>query len=94
MLTVTKAAKDYLKEKLETNTKNPKACTRLIPVPPENKQLSLVLDEGGENKGDQVIEHDGVTVMAVAPELEPMLNGITLDVKDTDKGQQLVITKE
>jgi Fe-S cluster assembly iron-binding protein IscA len=94
MLTVTEAAKDYLKEKLETNTKNPKACTRLIPVPPENKQLSLVLDEGGENKGDQVIEHDGVTVMAVAPELEPMLNGITLDVKDTDKGQQLVITKE
>lgn len=93
MLTVTKAAKDYLKEKLEANTKNPKACARLIPVPPENKLLNLVLDEGGESKGDQVIEHDGVTVMAVAPELEPMFDGVTLDVKDTDRGQMLVVTK-
>ena len=94
MLTVTEAAKDYLKVKLETNTKNPKACPRLIFEPPENELLNLVLDEGGENKGDQVIERDGVTVLAVAPELEPMLNGITLDVRDTDKGQQLVIMRE
>ena len=94
MLTITEAAKDYLKVKLEANTKNPKACTRLTLVPPENEQLNLVLDEGGENKGDQVIERDGVTVLAVAPELEPMLNGITLDVRDTDKGQQLVIMRE
>ena len=94
MLTVTEAAKEYLKETLEASTKDPKACTRLIPVPPENKLLNLVLDAGGENKGDQVIEHDGVTVMAVAPELEPMFDGVTLDVKDTDQGQQLVVTKE
>jgi len=92
MLTVTEAAKDYLKEKLETTKENPKACTRLILVPPQT--LNLVLDEGGENKGDQVIERDGVKVLAVAPELEPMLAGITLDVRDTDKGQQLVIMRE
>lgn len=93
MLTVTDTAKDYLKEKLGAYTQNPKACTRLVLVPPENKQLNLVLDEGGENQGDQVIEHGGVKVLTIAPELEPMLDGVTLDVKDTEKGQQLVITK-
>lgn len=93
MLTVTEAAKEYLKETLEAQTKDSKACTRLILMPPHFEKINLMLDVGGTNNGDQVIEYDGVIVMAVAPELKPVLDGVTLDVKDTDQGRQLVITK-
>ena len=55
-------------------------------------QLGLVL--GKEGYGDQVVEHEGAKVLLVAPELAPVVDGVTLEVQDTPDGPKLVVSKE
>ena len=91
MLKVTESAKQLLKEILETHSDDPnKVILRFTLKPPG--QLGLVLDT--EQKGDQVIEHEGKKVLLVAPQLMPAIKGITLDVEVTADGPKLVVHKE
>jgi Fe-S cluster assembly iron-binding protein IscA len=90
MVTVTEGAKQVLKEKLLAHTSEPDVGIRLESEP--SGQLGLVLDR--ESEGDQVVEHDEMKVLLVAPELATKLEGITLDTEDTSEGRRLVIRKE
>lgn len=47
---------------------------------------------GGARRGDYAIEHDGVTILLVAPELAARLAGARLDCKETTSGRRLVIS--
>jgi Fe-S cluster assembly iron-binding protein IscA len=90
MLTVTESAKQLLKETLQAHTDDTEMGLRLVSGPPG--QLGLVL--GREGYGDQIVEHEGAKVLLVAPELAPVVDGITLDVQDTADGPKLVVTRE
>ena len=87
MLTATESAKSLLKEILTTHSDDPEMGVRLASDP--QGQLGLVL--GKEEPGDQVVEHQGVKALLVASELAPSLEGVTLDVQDTDDGPKLVV---
>lgn len=89
MLTVTQSAKELLKDKLVAHTDDPETGLRLTV---EAGQLGLVLDR--EQEGDQVVEHEAAKVLLVAPELAPVVDGITLDVQDTAEGPKLVVSRE
>jgi Fe-S cluster assembly iron-binding protein IscA len=90
MLTVTEDAKQYLKDTLQAHTDDTEMGLRLVSGPPG--RLGLTLDR--EGYGDQIVEHEGAKVLLVAPELAPMVDGITLDVQDTANGPKLIVTKE
>ena len=90
MLTVTEGAKQLLKGILTTHSDDPEVGIRLSLKPPG--QLGIVLDR--EAEGDQVVEYEGAKALLVAPELAPVVEGITLDVQDTPDGPKLVMSKE
>ena len=90
MLTVTESAKQLLKETLTAHSDDPEVGIRLSFKPPG--QFGIALDR--EAEGDQVVEHEGAKALLVAPELAPVVEGITLDVKDTPEGPKLVMSKE
>ena len=90
MLTVTESAKQFLKETLAAHSDDLEKCQRLVLEP--SGQLGLVL--GIEGKDDQVVEHEGAKVLLISPEVAPAVEQLTLDVKDTADGPQLVVLKE
>ena len=90
MLTVTEGAKQILKEKLLANTDDREVSLRLLMKPPG--QLGLVLDR--ESPTDNIIEHEGLKLLLVEPEVVGLLEGATLDVQDTPDGPKLVVLKE
>jgi len=85
MLTVTDSAKQHLKELLLARSNDPEFGVRLARKAPG--QTELVLDR--EAPGDQVIEHEGLKVLLVEPELARLLEKATLDVRDTPDGPKL-----
>ena len=87
MVTVTDNAKQLLRETLLARSDDPEAGLRLSIKP--TGQLGIVLDR--EEESDQVVEHEGSKVLLVASELAPLVDGVTLDVKDTPEGQKLVV---
>ena len=87
MLTVTEAAKDKLMETLLANTDDREAGLRLTMKPPG--QLGLVLDRGLPT--DEVVEHEGLKLLLVEPELVELLEEATLDVQDAPDGSTLTI---
>jgi hypothetical protein len=52
--------------------------------------LGLVI--GTARRGDHTIEHDGTTVLLIAPALAARLQGARLDCQATPNGRQLVLT--
>lgn len=90
MLTVTQRAKQELKKTLQDHTDDPEIGLRLVSE--RRGQWGFVLDR--EAQGDQVVEHKGSKVLLVGHELAPQLNGITLDLRDTVDGRQLVLLKQ
>lgn len=89
MLTVTEAAKDKLMETLLASTDDQEIGLRLSMKPPG--QLGLVLDR--ESPADNVIEHEGLKLLLVEPELVELLQEATLDVQDTPGGPKLTISQ-
>jgi len=87
MLTVTESAKEKLMETLLANTDDREAGLRLTMKPPG--QLGLVLDR--ESPGDSVVEHEGLKLLLVEPELVELLEGAILEVQDTPDGPRLTI---
>lgn len=90
MITVTDSAKQLLKETLLTYTDDPSIILRLSLKAPG--QFGFVLDS--EAEGDQLVEYEGSKVLLVAPNLAPVVDEVTLDVKDTPNGPKLFISKE
>jgi Fe-S cluster assembly iron-binding protein IscA len=89
MLTVTEGAKQLLKETLREHSDDPETGIRLSVN--EGGQFGIALDT--ESEGDQVVEHDGDKVLLVAPELSTVLEGKTLDVRDTEEGKELFLSE-
>jgi len=89
MVTVTESAKQTLKEILTTHSDDPEVGIRLTFNPPG--EFGVVLDK--EAEGDQVVEHEGAKALLVAPELASVVEGVTLDVRDTPEGPKLVMSK-
>lgn len=90
MLTVSESAKRRLKDILVAHSDDPRLGVRLVLEMPG--QLGLAL--GVEELGDQVVEHEGSKVLLVASGLEPVVEGVTLDVENTSDGTKLVAQKE
>ena len=89
MVTVTEAAKQELGRILASaNVDDPTLGLRLAAG--ERGQFGLVLDS--EKEGDQVVEHEGSKVLLVGQELIELLEGLTIDCQETDKGAHLVIS--
>ncbi len=89
MLTVTNGAKQLLLEALLANTDDPEVGLRLALGP--GGQLALVLDK--EAEGDQVVEHEGSKVLLVGAELAFVVDGVTIDVRDTEDGPRLIVLR-
>ena len=90
MITITERAKEVLKATLIATEADPDEGLRLLPTP--DGRFVLTLDT--ELPGDQVVEHEGAKVLLVAPELAPVVDGVTLEVQDTPDGPKLVVSKE
>ena len=83
MLSVTKKAKNKLREVLLDQTTNPKIAFRITPFFSEPTKFWLILDH--EKEGDLIIENEGgrnilLANSSLAPELEGMVldhNGVT-----------------
>jgi Fe-S cluster assembly iron-binding protein IscA len=89
MLTVTDSAKEHLNNTLKAHRDDPNVCLRLVAKPAG--QLGFVLDT--ETKGDQVVEHEGISVLLIGQELTSLVEGLTLDARDTANGPELFISK-
>jgi Fe-S cluster assembly iron-binding protein IscA len=85
VIEITDAAKKELKRILNENTQDPAMVLRLTATP--EGSLGLMLDNAAE--GDNMIEHDGVKVLVVDGELGGMMNGVSMDVEETDEGPML-----
>ena len=90
MLTATESAKQLLKEALIAHSDDPRVVLRLSFDSPG--KFKIIPDR--EVEGDQVIEHEDGKILVVASELAPMVERVTLDVRDTTEGSKLVIRKE
>lgn len=88
MLTVTERAKEQLRDILTSKVENQQAALRLTPAADGN--LGLRVDV--EMIDDEVIEHDGKKVLLIGKELYSRLDGITLDVEDTENGPEFRIS--
>jgi Fe-S cluster assembly iron-binding protein IscA len=84
MLTVTENARTVLKEILENAEAQPEQSLRLIE---EEGNYGLALDT--KQEGDQVVEHEGTTVLLVGAEIKTELEDIVLDLQDTPGGPRL-----
>lgn len=86
LISVTEAAKKYLKNILENNVDNHFAYLRL--TNPSEGQLGLGIDI--EQPEDHAIEYEGDKLLLVDKSLADTLKGVTLDVDETADGQELV----
>ncbi len=89
MLAVTERAKEELKKLRSDKVDHPQAVLRLV-----SNEQGLGLGVDVEMPGDRVVEHGGDKVLVVEDKLAGMLEGITLDVEDTEQGPQLTVFRE
>jgi Fe-S cluster assembly iron-binding protein IscA len=89
MVTVTERAKTYLKESVlsKIHAKAPGFTARLAQTAPG--EISLFPDKGME--GDEVVEHQGTTVLLIDGGLSDRLTGATIDCVDSPEGSHLRI---
>ena len=88
MITVTEKAKQELKRMMSANNLEPEQYLRLVAV--DKDSLGVGVDI--EMLGDHKVEHEGSTVLLVDVNLATILEGVTLDVQDTEEGPNLFIT--
>lgn len=85
MIEITDAAKAELKRILSENSQDPSQLLRLTAGP--EGSLGLIIDKAAA--GDNIFEHEGISVLAIEQELAGMMNGVSMDVEDTDEGPML-----
>lgn len=89
MVEVTERAREELKKALDSQVVDSGNGLRLALVGPD--EFGLGVDE--EKEGDQVVEHEGSKVLLVEGPLSDALDGITIDVHDSEAGPRLVMAK-
>jgi hypothetical protein len=83
MVAVSKRAKELLLErKLEANISDPEVGLRVAPHP--SGQWLLLADHS--RYGDQVVAHEGVTVLLVSPYVQSALAGTKVECLETAEG--------
>jgi Fe-S cluster assembly iron-binding protein IscA len=83
MVVVSERAKDLLLErKSEANISDPEMGLRVSADP--GGQWILVADHA--RSGDQVVEHEGVTVLLLDPDIQSALAGTMVDCVQTTEG--------
>ena len=87
MINVTDRARQELKRILSDAVGMSQARLRLI----DRGQGKLGFGIDIEEPNDELLEHDGSTVLIVEQGLAIRLKRVTLDVDDTDKGPELII---
>ena len=87
MVDVTERARKELKRILTSTVDNSYALLRLVAS--EQGNLSLGIDI--ELPGDEVLKHQGSGLLLVEHELATRLEGIAIDVDETEEGTQIVI---
>ena len=90
MIDVTERAIQELKKILSAKADLPQARLRLTSS--EQGKLGLGIDI--DMPGDRVVEYKGLKVLCVEEALADSLNGVVLDVEETNDGPQLVICGE
>ncbi|MFC2014556.1 hypothetical protein ACFLUP_01020 [Chloroflexota bacterium] len=90
MINITGKARQELERILYSNVDMPQARLRLIARGGE--ELGLGIDI--EMPGDELVEHDGSTLLVVERELAERLKGITIDVDNTSEGYNLVLCQQ
>ncbi|MBM2827199.1 MAG: hypothetical protein HW403_1263 [Dehalococcoidia bacterium] len=86
MITVTDSAKEELKRILETRRLEPGQSLRLTtpPVWTGDGDFGIVIDF--QRDGDYTVEHEGVNVLYVDPNLMELLDTGVVDFKETSQG--------
>ncbi|CAA9508264.1 MAG: hypothetical protein AVDCRST_MAG05-2869 [uncultured Rubrobacteraceae bacterium] len=89
MITVTEEAKE-----LFTTVEHPEGTIlRLDPVTDESTGETQIGLSAGEPQGDdQVVEHDGVSLLHIAGPVSEALDGSTLNLVETPEGPALGLT--
>jgi Fe-S cluster assembly iron-binding protein IscA len=87
MIRVTDRARDSLKDLLFSKHVHGRAL-RLE----ASGSGALGIVPGTRRHGDYTIEHDGLTVLLIAPALAARLDGTCLDCEETAFGRHLVLT--
>ena len=90
MIEITDAAKSELKRILSENSQDPAQLLRLTAGP--DGSLGLILDSAAA--GDNIVECEGIRVLAIEEELAGMMSGVSMDVEDTDEGPMLTFKGE
>jgi len=90
MLRVTERAAQQLKKMLEEKAENKDDCLRLITQDGENFMIGV----GKSKEGDHIVNYDNKRVLIVDGLLAAHLNNVTVGVKDTPEGPEIVIFKE
>ena len=87
MITVTEHAKEELEAILLSHEAEPDEGLRLLPSP--DGRFALMLDT--ELSGDQVVEYEGSKVLLIGLEYLKILDGKTVDCRDTEDGTVLFV---
>lgn len=87
MINVTERAKKALKRILTAHVDLPQGRLRLL----DRGQGNLGLGIDIEMPGDELLKHDGTTILVVEPRLAANLKQVTLDVEDDTEEAELVI---
>ena len=83
MVAVSDRAKEFLLERrLEANIDDPEVGLR-VAADPSGRWILLADRPQG---GDQVVEHQGVTVLLVSPDVQGALVGTRVDCLETSEG--------
>jgi len=89
MLNVSERAAEALHATLDENRNEPDDVLRI-----EQTDTGLALAIGSQRDGDQLIDHDDVTILAIDPAVSQALDGATIDAVESQGGVQLVLTHE
>jgi Fe-S cluster assembly iron-binding protein IscA len=87
MVEVTERAREELKKTLDAQSPQPQHGLRLALVGPD--EFGLGVDS--EKDGDQVVQHEGSKVLMVQGALSQQLDGVTIDIHETEAGPRLVM---
>ncbi len=91
MIEVTERARQELKKALDAQGQQEESTSglRLALVGPDEFGLGVDV----EKEGDKVVEHEGSKVLLVENALAEQLEGITIDVHESEAGPKLVMAK-
>jgi Fe-S cluster assembly iron-binding protein IscA len=91
MLSVTSAAKEKLKNDLQTERKAPDSLVRLAPASDDPQKFGFTLDK--EKKGDLVIEdNEGEKLLLIDEDVNSLLTEAVLDYADKGQGLRFTLT--